>query len=78
MENPEIKDPQQAKSNVSVRKVMRKVSRGIFPTIAWIAVALWCVVFLLLILWAFVNSLKSYINFYEDPLFLPKTGKGYG
>lgn len=31
-----------------------------------------------LLFWAFINSLKTYINFYEDPLFFPKGGEGYG
>lgn len=60
------------------KKCLRSVVRGLFPGIAWTAVAIWCLIFLLLIFWAFINSLKSYINFYQDSLFFPKTGKGYG
>ena len=62
----------------AVKKAVRKISRGIFPGVAWAAVILWCLIFLLLIFWAFINSLKSYINFYEDPLFFPKKGEAYG
>lgn len=69
---PEEVQPSKAK------KCLRSFVRGVFPGIAWAAVVIWCVIFLLLIFWAFINSLKSYINFYQDPLFFPKTGKGYG
>ena len=55
-----------------------RIKGNIFPTVAWIAVALWCLIFLGLLFWAFINSLKTYINFYEDPLFFPKGGTGYG
>lgn len=55
-----------------------RIKGNIFPTVAWIAVALWCLIFLGLLFWAFINSLKTYINFYEDPLFFPKGGEGYG
>ena len=67
-----------AKKRKSGKEVGRKILRGIFPAVAWTLVALWCLVFLLLIFWALINSLKSYINFYEDPLFFPKSGAGYG
>lgn len=67
-----------AKKRKSGKEVWRKILRGIFPAVAWTLVALWCLVFLLLIFWALINSLKSYINFYEDPLFFPKSGAGYG
>ena len=69
---PEEVQPSKAK------KCLRSFVRGVFPGIAWAAVVVWCLIFLLLIFWAFINSLKSYINFYQDPLFFPKTGKGYG
>ena len=67
-----------AKKRKSGKEVWRKILRGIFPAVAWTLVALWCLVFLLLIFWALINSLKSYINFYKDPLFLPESGAGYG
>ena len=60
------------------KDLRQSILRNIFPTVAWLSVVLWCLVFLLLILWSFSNSLKSYINFYLDPLFFPKTGEGFG
>lgn len=62
----------------TVKKILRKISRATFPSVAWTAVVLWCVIFLMLMLWAIINSLKTYLNFYEDPLFFPKKGMGYG
>ena len=67
-----------AKKRKSGKEVGRKILRGIFPAVAWTLVALWCLIFLLLIFWALINSLKSYINFYENPLCFPKSGAGYG
>ena len=60
------------------RAVGNKIVRGIFPAVSWAVLVIWCLMFLLLIFWAFINSLKTYINFYEDPLFFPKSGAGYG
>ena len=70
---------QAAVSNTRNKKRRKLHIKGnIFPVVAWTAVALWCLIFLGLLFWAFINSLKTYINFYEDPLFFPKGGEGYG
>ena len=67
-----------ASNTENKRRRKLRIKGNIFPTVAWIAVALWCLIFLGLLFWAFINSLKTYINFYEDPLFFPKGGTGYG
>ncbi len=65
--------------SVSVaKKVLRKIGRAIFPSVAYILVWLWCLLFLAVLFWAIINSFKSYYNFYIDPLWFPKTGKGMG
>ena len=66
---------QAAVSNTRNKKRRKLHIKGnIFPVVAWTAVALWCLIFLGLLFWAFINSLKTYINFYEAPLFFPTPG----
>ncbi len=65
---PQQAAPEQKKKKRDIRQT---ILRNIFPTVAWLAVALWCLIFLLLIFWAFINSLKTPINFNRDAIFFP-------
>ena len=60
------------------RRRLRGVARCIFPVVSYTVVCLWCLFFVLMIFWAVINSFKSYLNFYQDPLWFPKTGTGFG
>lgn len=57
---------------------MKKINirRKIFPILAWTGLALWVTIFLLLLLWAGITSVKSIIDFKFNPIGLPK--KEYG
>ena len=48
----------------------------IFPVIIWTVLFVWTLVFLALIAWAFITSLKTVFNFYQDPIGLPQEKYG--
>ena len=52
------------------------VTRKIFPVTLWIMVAVWVVLLLALLAWAFITSVKSAFDYYDNPLGLPR--KAYG
>lgn len=47
------------------------VTRKIFPVTLWIMVAVWVVLLLALLAWAFITSVKSAFDYYDNPLGLP-------
>ena len=57
---------------------MKKISiRGkIFPVLIWMLTFTWCLIFLILMIWALLTSLKSVFDFYQNPVGFPK--KDYG
>ena len=52
------------------------VTRKIFPVTLWIMVAVGVVLLLALLAWAFITSVKSAFDYYDNPLGLPR--KAYG
>lgn len=57
-----------------MQKSRKKVE--IFPIFIWILVSLWCLIFLTIISWCLITSVKTIFNMYQDPLGLPQ--KKYG
>ena len=53
----------------------RSVTRKIFPVLIWSLLFLWTFVFLAMLIWGMVTSVKSAMGFYLDPIFFPK-GEG--
>lgn len=49
-----------------------EVRRKIFPVLAWTGMTIWVTVFLLLLLWAAITSVKSIIDFKFNPIGFPK------
>lgn len=47
----------------------------VFTVLFWIVLVLWCVLFLTLVLWAFIQSFRTDIEFQLDPGGLPKQWK---
>ena len=48
----------------------------IFPVLIWILAFLWCFIFFALLFWAFITSVKTVFDFYNNPVGFPK--KIYG
>lgn len=54
------------------RKFKLKIKADLFTVISWIVLLLWCIAFLVMLVWAFIQSFKTNMEFYLDPGGLPK------
>jgi ABC-type glycerol-3-phosphate transport system permease component len=54
------------------KKVKKSASEIICLSFFFVVILLWCVSFIYMGIWAFMNSLKNYFQFYDDTLGLPK------
>lgn len=54
-------------------KVKKSTSEIVTLSIFFVIILLWCVSFIYMGVWAFLNSLKDYYAFFEDTLGLPKS-----
>ena len=54
------------------KKVKKSASEIICLGFFFVVILLWCVSFIYMGIWAFMNSLKNYFQFYDDTLGLPK------
>lgn len=57
------------------RKFRFKLKPDVFTILLWIVLVLWCVVFLTMIIWAFIQSFRTNMEFYLDPGGLPTQWK---
>lgn len=55
------------------RKVKKSTSEIVTLSIFFVVILAWCISFIYMGVWAFLNSLKNYYDFFEDTLGLPKS-----
>ncbi len=63
--------------NSSAYRKKRGWTRYIFPVTVYTGVALWVLIFLVLVLWSFSLSVKTVVEYYNNRLWFPRSADGW-